>query len=192
MKKRILAMLLALLLLCALVACHKAPPPNDGTAPDVPSDPSQPEAPEAPAEEEGPWDADQHLQQKGYPLGYTILFVGEGGVTIDTANAQIVKNGVPKGYDFTSKLASLYYEMCEHDLYIICEQGAADLTYKAFSGSEPQGENERYTLTFTDDGKTYTVVTDKAALQSYAYLSTVGNMASLITSWTNLANHLYA
>ncbi len=191
MKKRIFTILLALLLLCALGACKKAPP----TGGDTPTDPSSPEeqgpAQVAPGAEDVPSDADEHLLQMGYPLGYSVVFVGKEGIAFDTANAQITKNGVEKSYDFTTKLAAMYNEMSEHNLYEICG-ATADLTYKALSGADPEGENERYTLTFTDNGVTYTVVTDKAALERHSTRSDISNLSSLITSWTNLANLLYA
>ena len=192
MKKRLLAMLLALLLLCAFSACKKSPPPPTGEAPTIPTEPSQPQdpAPEI-SGEDGPTEGDLHLLQKGYPLGYSIVFVGTGGVSFDTVNAQITKGGTPKGYDFTSKLAALYNEMCEHNLYAICE-ATSDLTYEALSGVAPEGENERYTLTFTDNGVTHTVITDKAALERHSTRSDISNLNTLIISWTNLANFLYA
>ena len=75
--------------------------------------------------------------------------------------------------------------MTEHNIYELCAVG--DLTYKAISGNDYTDLNEIYELTFTDNGTTYTVKTDKAALTAYASRSDISNLSGLVQSFTNLA-----
>lgn len=179
MKKRhILLLLLAALLLLSAVACQGTPPeaPNGDTTPG-----------ENPTEGTTPVTPDDHLEKNGYPLNFSITLVGENGYGLDTARSCVFYGSAETPCEFSaSTLASLYYEMTEHDIYAICEAGG-DLTYKTISGDEPAGENETYYLTFTEGDVTHSVKTDKAAWEAYADRPDVSNLATLIKSFSGFA-----
>ena len=180
-KHHILLLLLAALLLLSAVACQGTPPeaPSNGDAGAPPL--------EGPTDGTIPTTPDDYLDQNGYPMGFSITLVGENGYGLDTARSCVFYGSAEAPCEFSaSTLASLYYEMTEHDIYAICEAGG-DLTYKTISGDEPAGENETYYLTFTEGDVTHSVKTDKAAWEAYADRPDVSNLASLIKSFSGFA-----
>lgn len=182
-KSHILLLLLALLLILSAVGCQapvtETPEPENEQVPDASGDPSDSDL-----------SPDDFLSTNGYPTGFSITLIGEEGYGFDTANARVFCGAEEKTYNFSSRLSSLYYEMSECNLYTICE-ASADLTYKAICGEEPSAENETYYLTFTDNGKTYSIKTDKAAMSAYASRSDVSNVSALIKSFSNFAKAIY-
>ena len=195
-KIRILALLSALTLLYCMGACKKEKGSDgDGT----PAPPPQSsivingEGGSSPSTDSGEIsDAQEHMAVKGYPLGFTLYVCGEGGYGFDTADSTVFCGNAPKTFDFTSMLPSLYQEMTEHNIYSICST-ASDLTYRTITGTDPTGANEVYRLTFTDNGTTYTVTTDKAAIENYAAgHSDLADLAALLVSFSGLARVKYA
>ena len=177
-KLRFLAWMMILLLLLSAVACKKDDVSGNGTPG------GQDAATDSPDVNSETY-ADDYKAATGYPLGFTLRLTGQSGYGFDTASGTVFCGSEQKSYDFTSHLGALYAEMTEHDIYALCATG--DLTYKAIAGSDTTDLNETYTLTFTDNGTTYTVKTDKAALTAYADRSDIANLASLIQSLSGFA-----
>lgn len=187
MKKiRFFALLTALLLLLSFAACKKEEGEGDNeTYPPHQNGLVINGAPVPDANEDGVSDASDFLLATGYPLGFTLQLTGEQGYGFDTATGTVFRGSEQKSCDFSSHLAALYAEMTEHDIYALCEKG--DLTYKAISGKDTADLNETYTLTFNNNGTTYTVKTDKAAFQSYGERSDISNLSALVESFSNFA-----
>jgi len=180
MKKRILALLLALLLLVPLGACKR----NKGDEP--------PYTPNGGTESISDGEENEGNSQDGpLPVGFSLYFVGEGGYGLDIANNRLLHGAESKNFDFSAILNALYYDMTECNIYAIC-RATPDLTYKAISGQEPTGENELYQLTFTDNGETYSIKTDKAALAAYQDTrSDISNLRSLVTNFSGFVRTRY-
>lgn len=181
---RFFAFLLALLLLLSATACKKGENESNGNPP-TPNGEQAGGPVIGDTDGDGTADADDYKMTMGYPLGFTLRFTGESGYGFDTASGQVFCGTEPKACDFTALLSALYSEMTEHNIYVLCATN--DLTYKAISGNDYNELNEVYELTFTDNGTTYSVKTDKAALLGYADRSDISNLSSLIQSFSNLA-----
>ena len=135
-KTRFLLLLLALALLLSFAACGR-------DKDDTPSAPVEGNGAEtgklpgtAPGAEGTPFtgvgtqeEADAHLLEKGYPLGFTLRFTG-GNKGLDTAAQECFDGSTSISRDFTPRLASIYNYMLEHDIIAMTQ----DLTYKAFEG----------------------------------------------------------
>ncbi|MBE6689765.1 MAG: hypothetical protein E7590_00580 [Ruminococcaceae bacterium] len=186
MKLRIISLLLILLLLLPLViGCRQTPPPaNEGGVP-----PTEGAAPEEPTDDKD-LSADDHLEQKGYPLGFSISLIGLDGYGFNTADGLISYGTESKSFDFSDYLKILYYEMTERNVYAICESGG-DLTYQTLAGEPPAEMSEGYRLTFTDNGVTYTIRTDRAALEAFGTRSDVSNFNGLLLSFSGFARTRY-
>ena len=179
-KLRFLAWLMAILLLLSVAACKKDEANGNGT-PDSSGEDAATNAPDTGSVT----DADDYRMAMGFPLGFSLRVTGQSGYGFDTASGTVFCGSEQKTYNFAPHLSALYAEMTEHDIYALCATG--DLTYKAIAGSDTADLNESYTLTFTDNGTTYTVKTDKAALNAYADRSDIANLASLIQSLSGFA-----
>lgn len=185
---RLLAGILACLLLFALVSCNKeeepTPSPNgafiagdgepDGENTNGSADP--------PSTGEGTDpEADDYMATKGYPYGFTLRFA-KGDWGFDTASG-FFSGTLTSPYDFSADLAALYQDILERNIYEISRLHA-DLTYATLSGGQtPPADTVTYTVTFTDNGNTYTVTTDSAALNAYGAAtqnSHVSNMKGMI------------
>jgi hypothetical protein len=183
-KLNFFALLLALVLLLSATACKKDV--TDGDLPPSAADAETAGGAGAGDENgEGTLDADDFKMEMGYPLGFTLRMTGESGYGFDTASKQVFCGTEQKPCDLSAKLSALYGEMTEHDIYNLCATG--DLTYKAISGNDYHELNESYELVFTENGTTYSVKTDKAALLAYATRSDISNLSGLIRSFSNLA-----
>ena len=190
-KTRFLLLLLALALLLSFAACGR-------DKDDTPSAPVEGNGAEtgklpgtAPGAEGTPFtgvgtqeEADAHLLEKGYPLGFTLRFTG-GNKGLDTAAQECFDGSTSISRDFTPRLASIYNYMLEHDIIAMTQ----DLTYKALKGTDPIGENTLYTLTYTNNGTSYTFRIDSAAIQAYSTIDVrqnptaakIQNMDSIVT-----------
>ena len=179
-KLRFLALLLTLVLLVSVTACKK-----DDTDPPTPDNTGTNGTDVEDVNNDGVSDAADYKLVNGYPLGFTLRLTGESGYGFDTASGQVFCGTEQKACDFTPQLSALYNEMTEHNIYDLCAVG--DLTYKAISGNDYNELNEVYELTFTEDGTTYSVKTDKAALIGYANRSDISNLSGLLQSFSNFA-----
>lgn len=188
MKKTSFLLLLAMVLLLSsllLCSCKKDAytPPDAPPATDDDGGSSMPQEPD----NDGATEAEQHLDYYGYPLGFTLRFT-KGDSGFDTGTGQIFQGSRSEAYDFSSKLRQLYIDMTEHNIYNL----SADLTYATLSGGEtPPADNVLYTLTFTEDGKTYSFSIDSAAMDTYN-TSDVSNLRGLVLSLAHLADDHFA
>lgn len=194
-KKRFLAFWAVLLLLLSLAACRKEEEPTPATPDGSATLPSQiqtntkppvpnPDGDPAGTEES---EADYFLSQNGYPYGFTLRFAANGR-GFDTGAGQLFDGSATTAYDFSAKLASLYYDMTEQDIYTICNDHS-DLTYAALSdGAAPTGSNVLYTISFTDNGTTYQVKVDSAAIAAYPNNPRISQMQVLIADFSGFTD----
>lgn len=114
---------------------------------------------EPPRGDEGS-EEDTFLQKNGYTEDFSIVFeAGENG--LDTTKKEILYQNVLYTYDFTPHLRGIAYDLGEYNFRNLPE----DLTYKAITQEDaPQG-TATYTITIVEEGKTYRLLTDAAALE---------------------------
>lgn len=170
MKKRSLLLLLAafLLLFCA---CRK------NEEPDTPLTGGTAET--EPGGDEGS-EQDMFFEENGYPADYAIRFeAGENG--FDTAAGELRAAGVLYAFDFTPKLANLYYDASEKNFSALPE----DLTLFALTGTAAPEGTLTYRVSITAGGVTHTVLTDAEALNA-GEGSDISNFGSLVREFLNL------
>lgn len=174
MKKRLLALLAAFLLLFPLAACKKDATLPGGDAGFPPAD----DGGTTPGNNNGNTNA--FYEEHGYTEDFTLRF-SSGEDSLDTAKGEITYEGVLYGFDFTPELASFYNSLLERNFQNL----PADMTLKALTGEEAPEGTRVYTFTVTDLGKTYTVTTDEAALKRPS-TPNLSNLTSLIREFSGL------
>lgn len=172
MKTRRFLVLLVALLLLGCCSCRKEeelpPPAADGS-----------ETPPADTGDEGS-EPDTFFETHGYPADYAIRFsAGENG--FDTAMGELRCEGVSYTYDFTPKLASLYYDASEDNFTGLPE----DLTFRTLTGNDPPAGTQTFCVGITAGGVTHTVVTDAEALKTENN-SDIANLRALINEFLHL------
>lgn len=173
MKTRILLFAFAALLLFCFCSCRKDP----GQSPASPADGAA-QIPDASGDEGS--EEDRFFAEHGYPADYAISFdAGENG--FDTATGELRSGGALYTFDFTPKLASLYYDASEDNFSGLPE----DLTTSALTGSDPPEGTLTYRVTITAGGVTHTVTTDAAALDLRDN-SDIANLRALINEFLRL------
>lgn len=195
MKKRILCALLALTLLCALTACKKEQPSDTPSGQGAASGGFEQGTP--PSDEDTPDASEQFEAQYGYPYGFSLHFacVQNGaharGKGFDTLSSKLFNGPFTYDRDYSELLRTLYDDLLRANIYGL----PTDLTAPTLSGNTltSSEDNVTYSVTFTANGTTYSIITDTDAFASFANNSNVSNVRALMLSLALLTDqHLAA
>ena len=195
MKKRILCVLLVLALLCALTACKKQQPSSTPSHQGAPTGGLENGTP--PSDDTTPDAGEQFEAQHGYPYGFSLHFacVQNGshprGKGFDTLSSKLFNGPLAYDRDYTELLRALYDDLLRANIYGL----PTDLTAPTLSGNTltSSEDNVTYSVTFTANGTTYSIITDTDAFASFANNSNVSNVRALMLSLALLTDqHLAA